>query len=140
MKLRQKIDRWLDRRSLSFPEDWEVSWSKEGFGLRCRKNEDAAPSFLLRWSDVESVDAFQIDLLTIDGVVLEFVCHDKVYEVMEDSQGWEQFAQSLSEHLPGCAAFHTWYRLVTRTAFDENRANIYKRKSDAQLAVSGNRR
>lgn len=132
MTLREKISRWLDRRELSYPEDWGVTWSKEGFALRCRKVEDAEPSFQVRWADVDSVDAFQIDLLTIDGVVLEFACNEKVYEVMQDAHGWEEFAPLLSEYLPGSTDFNSWYRLVTRTAFDENRESIYRRKSEAQ--------
>jgi len=128
----EKISRWMLRRGLRFPEDWEVTWSNEGFVLRCQMDEQAAPSFSVRWAEVDEVEAFQIDLVTIDGVVLEFICIDRRYEVMQDTQGWEQFATAIPEYLPGAVGFHSWYRRVTRKAFDENREQIYKRTKAQQ--------
>jgi len=126
--LSEKISRWMRHRRLRFPEDWQVTWSNEGFVLRCPEADDAIPSFSMRWADVEAVEAFQIDLLTIDAVVLEFMSKDLRYEVMQDTQGWEEFAMAISSYLPA-PDFHSWYRRVTRTAFDENRVQIYKRST-----------
>jgi hypothetical protein len=133
--LKQKISRWLGRRGMEFPKDWEVKWSNDGFVFRCQKVEGATPCFSVRWADVDAVDAFQIDLFTIDAVVLEFTCGDQTYEVIQDTQGWEQFATAMTDHLTGIAGFHSWYRLVTRKAFEENRERIYSREREAQQVV-----
>jgi hypothetical protein len=113
---------------------WLVRYDDLGFTVeRSRVGEVVPKTTVVRWIDVERVEAFKRDLITIDQVCVGMLFADDWWiQVDEDIEGFYDFIGALPRHLHGCLPPDRWWREVDLPAFETNRMVLWDRaKSDA---------
>lgn len=107
--------------------DDAVDFDANGFQWHSLKNPKATP-IQFPWTDVRSVVAFKVDLLTYDEIRLRFIrSSDNGFEISEHAKGWSELTEALPQHLPGCKAFSEWLWTVAEPAFARNETLIFRR-------------
>ncbi len=78
----------------------------------------------IKWSDIIRIDAYKIDLITIDEIRLDIVLEKFQFTITEETPNWNLFIEKSKE------VFTTipkdWDRIITKPAFNANYITIYK--------------
>ena len=89
---------------------------------------DDRGEYVVAWQDVIRVEAFKIDLFTVDQICIELILRDGyALEINEEMDGWFELMEKLPEYLPGCKKFHEWFMNVAVPAFETNETTLYQR-------------
>lgn len=98
-------------------------------GLTVRDSRPAQKGALsVPWTDIHRISAFKTDCYTYDTISLALgLPNGRGFELPEDFGGWQEFAEALPLHLPGCKQFHEWFMVVASPAFETNLTEIYVR-------------
>lgn len=83
------------------------------------------------WRDVEQIETFKRDLLTIDQICLAFCVSGIRYEFWEEDAGFDLLAKLMEEKFPSIP--EGWYGQVMQPAFATNQRTLWKR--DGSTAV-----
>jgi hypothetical protein len=78
------------------------------------------------WKEIERLEAYKRDLLTIDQVCLDFVLAQTVITISEDSEGFRPFINKLQEQFPAIEKDWDWE--ITQPPFATNFMVLYERK------------
>ncbi len=63
----------------------------------------------LKWSDVGRVDVYKRDVYVGDlSCLLISVVEDRVYEITDESPGWDEVADAIERFLPGALPYKEW--------------------------------
>lgn len=96
----------------------------------------------IKWTDIERIQAYKIDLLTTDEVCMDITYDNKILKITEETKGWYQFSEKLKSALP--LNYDNWETLVIETPFKYNLTTIYERsdrimpsKSNFYSAIKG---
>src|SRR5687767_15676747 len=54
----------------------------------------------VNWEDIDQLNAYKVDLMSIDRIDLEIVYSGKVFAISEDLPGWYRFINKLQEVFP----------------------------------------
>ena len=92
----------------------------DGFKLT---NEDFTR--IIKWSEIDSINAYKKDLLAYDIVIMEIVCGENTLLINEESPGWFQLVLRLKEIFKEIPK--DWDTEIIQPAFKENYTVIYKR-------------
>ncbi len=128
---------WANRREAanrySSTKTWE-KWSAEILPHGLKVELDSARSWRsgwrqtveFEWSEISKVVAYKTDEFSSDTVWLEFESEqgDSV-ALPEDAPEWNQVANDLPQHLPGCPDLSSWRPRVLNPAFETNRTVLY---------------
>ncbi len=79
----------------------------------------------LQWNEITQMNAYKIDLITTDCIVLEIVYGDEVITINEELRGWYQFVIKTKQVFPSIPK--DWDINIMFPPFAENRTTIYKR-------------
>jgi hypothetical protein len=89
----------------------------------------------IKWADIERMQAYKVDLLTIDEICIDITFDNKTIIITEETKGWYQFIEKLK------SAFtlknNNWETLVLKNAFEYNFTIIYERE-DRKMPLKSN--
>lgn len=89
----------------------------------------------IKWTDIERIQAYKVDLLTTDEVCIEITNDNKILMISEETKGWYQFIDKLKSKLsPTC---DNWEALVLEKPFEYNLTTIYER-ADRKMPSKSN--
>jgi hypothetical protein len=92
-----------------------------------RRRADWTESFA--WSDVIRVDAYKVDVLTIDKLCWRIQLRDgRGYEVNEDQEGWDALLEAAPEAIPGFPRSGEWWSGTVFPPFEECGSTIFERE------------
>jgi acyl carrier protein len=97
----------------------EFEYSEEGF---CYGND------LYRWNDIREINAYKVDLFTVDDVRMEMRFQEYVLTLSEDTPGWHQFQIRLKQAFPQIDA--DWEYKIWKPAFATNYTTLFKRSAN----------
>ena len=115
------------------------------------KPEPALPDgelFRIRWTDVQEIVAYKLDLMAVDCICLGFRTQDEAdyYEVVEEDRGYKELASELERVFPEIR--NDWFQKVAFPAFETNwttiwgqplnEVSVWRRRASAAL-IAGNR-
>jgi len=110
--------------------DRDLDWLKifdQGFEIRGGKD-----SHLYRWTDVEAIFGFKLDLITTDEICLDlFFIDQKSIRFSESMPGWNMFNASLFLYFS--AIPETWENEIVKPPFETNLTLLYDRKNRSIL-------
>ena len=109
--------------SMSLDEDDIINFFLEDDGISF-ENRAGKKSAGFRWSQVQSIETYKIDLLTYDEAALKFKTDIGEFEILEGHSAFSDLAAGLHEIFE---VDQEWYFEVTETAFKENRRVLYIR-------------
>ena len=81
----------------------------------------------IKLSEIDAIDAYKVDLLTMDDIRFDIYVGDSVYTLSEDNHQFNQLDKIFAEYLEGYMA--NWREVVVLPAFETNMTRIYG-KSD----------
>lgn len=79
----------------------------------------------IKWEDIERLEAYKADLLTIDEVCIDITFDYKTIIITEGTKGWYQFIGKLKAALS--LTNENWEALVLETPFEYKLTTIYER-------------
>lgn len=80
------------------------------------------------WSDILSVNAFQVDCFIIDQIrLLVQLSDNKHIELTGDMNGWDNLLKALPEYLQGCQSESECWPLAAFPPFKPNVTLLYQR-------------
>lgn len=77
------------------------------------------------WLEVERLEAYKIDLLSVDEVCLDIVLSNSVITITEETDGWNNFLLQLHEQFPRIEK--DWYPKIIQPPFQTNYTVLYER-------------
>ncbi len=89
----------------------------------------------IKWTDIERLQAYKADLLTIDEICIDITFDNKTIIVTEETKGWYQFIDKVKTALP--LTNDNWEALVFETPFAYNLTTIYER-ADRKMPSKSN--
>lgn len=89
----------------------------------------------IKWVDIERIEAYKADLLTIDEICIDITYDNKTIIVTEETKGWYQFIDKLKSTLR--LTDDNWETSVLETPFEYNPITIYER-ADRKMPVKPN--
>jgi hypothetical protein len=98
----------------------------DGVSLRDREGD----AWVVRWEEVERIEAYKLDLITTDKVCLSLVARGLLHVVDEETRGWPELTRVLDERF---ALKGDWLDVVTHPAFATNRSILWDRKVRSAL-------
>ncbi|MDH7461206.1 hypothetical protein QEG73_07940 [Chitinophagaceae bacterium 26-R-25] len=79
----------------------------------------------IKWSDIERLIAYKLDLLTTDRICIDIVYNEYQITVSEETPGWYQFVEKTKITFPSIP--NNWEAEVMHPAFETNLTVIYQR-------------
>ena len=82
-------------------------------------------SRIIKWSDIDKINAYKKDLYTYDLVVMEIICEENALTINEESPGWFQLILKLKiifETIP-----KDWEMNIIQPTFATNFTTIYNK-------------
>ena len=95
-------------------------YSEDGFKFT---NENF--SKIIKWSEIDQINAYKKDLYAYDLIVMEIVCGEKALTINEETPGWFQLVLKLKEVFE--AIPKDWDMEITQPPFETNFTNIYNK-------------
>jgi len=89
----------------------------------------------IKWTDIERIQAYKVDLLTTDEVCIEITYDNKILMISEETRGWYQFIDKLKSKLS--LIYDNWEALVLEKPFEYNLTTIYER-ADRKMPSKSN--
>lgn len=77
------------------------------------------------WNDIVKIEAFKIDLLTFDEIVMEFETTERQMTITESTNGWNDFITHLPKVFPSINP--EWWPEVVQPSFAESRTIVYEK-------------
>ncbi len=84
----------------------------------------------LRWSDIDQVQAFKLDLIERETVCLELTAGQKSYTIDDETSGWAELLDATARQ------FHIatdWLTIVIAPVFATNRSVLWDRRTASAL-------
>lgn len=78
---------------------------------------------LIKWSDIEQINAYKKDVYVYDLVVMEIVIGENILTINEETPGWFQLIIKLKEIFRDIP--EDWEIKITQPAFAKNFTTIY---------------
>ena len=116
----------MARFKSSPPPDPTIRVRDGGFDLISPEGGDHQES--VDWVDVEQIDTYKVDLITIDCVYLSFKTGDQVVAVSEDWDGFGALSKEMLEEFP--SVDEDWKTHIVLPPFEERRDVLF-RKTDS---------
>jgi hypothetical protein len=112
--------------NLESPHGVIVAGDAENLTIRSGNNQCSE----LRWSNIEEVHAYKVDLFTTDLICLSFKQFDdpEYYEIHEEMAGYRELLKLLPSCLPGFSL--EWFPAVAFPAFQANHLVIWRKSSE----------
>ena len=79
----------------------------------------------IRWNDIEEINAYKLDRVTIDEICFDIVLSETVITISEKIEGWQIFTDKLESVLTGFD--NEWFSRVAHPAFKTNLTTVYQR-------------
>lgn len=77
------------------------------------------------WKDIESLEGYKRDLMTIDQICLDIVLKETIITISEDTEGFGPFIEELKKQFPSIDKDWDWK--ITQTPFATNLTVLFKR-------------
>src|SRR5437763_1969109 len=71
----------------------------------------------LRWSEIDQIQAFNLDLITREDVCLELVAGQKAYTIDDETSGWSELLDEVARQFQIAA---DWLSIVVTPVFATN--------------------
>ena len=82
-------------------------------------------SRIIKWSEIDKINAYKKDLYAYDLVVMEIICEENTLTINEESPGWFQLVLKLKENFETIPK--DWDMNITQPAFATNFITIYSK-------------
>ena len=109
--------------------DQELHLIKNGFEIN-----DGTSTSIIKWDEIEKIDAFKRDLLTEDQICLEIHVNKKLFYCSEDFEGWTEFGSELKIQLVELEK--NWFSKISQPPFEGSRITIFP-KLEYNCSVCG---
>jgi len=80
---------------------------------------------LIKWTDIERIEAYKADLMTTDEICLDIIYNNKTITITEETFGWYQFINRMKSALS--IINDNWEASVLKTPFEYDLTTIYER-------------
>ena len=81
-----------------------------------------------KWSEINTVYGYKIDLLTYDEICIDILTIDQnKYTITESTSGWFQFISRLSENIKSIEI--DWYLKIANPAFEKNLTLLFDKRN-----------
>jgi len=125
--LQRVIERIKSLREGRTNTEYAIETSASGVCLAWRTMENETGEENLDWSEIEEVETYKVDLITVDCICVSLVRGESQMVLTEDMNGWQDFLAALSLRLDGFPRKDEWYAEVLQPAFDANQKTLWKR-------------
>ncbi len=92
----------------------DFTFNEEGFTFNSR---------FWSWIDIESIIAYQVDLMTFDEICIDIVLKGSIITLSEEADGFNEFLGICSRKLKGF--MNDWFSKVAFPAFATNQTLLY---------------
>lgn len=110
----------IDEKTVEFTADGVFTYKEDAFTIQLDDKERA-----IRWNDITLIQAYKIDQLTFDTIVIEIHLADTYITIHDETPGYIKFMETASGKLTGFK--NNWFEIVAFPAFETNLTIIYKR-------------
>jgi hypothetical protein len=79
----------------------------------------------IEWKDIDELNVFKEDLITIDSIAMEIVCNGNYITINEETPGWYQFViktKQIFSQVPS-----DWDVAIIQPPFERNYQTIYRK-------------
>jgi hypothetical protein len=98
-------------------------YNENGFKISIEKTIEK-----YKWSEINTVYGYKIDLITYDEICIDFLTIDQnKYTITESTSGWFQFISRLSENIKSIEI--DWYLKIANPAFEKNLTLLYDKQN-----------
>lgn len=81
----------------------------------------------ITWDEIESLNAYKLDLMAFDEVCLDIVLEKKFITVTEKTDGWNEFLKKLQLQFPSIEK--DWDMRITQPPFVTNFITLFTRNN-----------
>jgi hypothetical protein len=92
-------------------------------------SQDNTESMRMQWNEIDKVVAYKRDLFAFDLICLALADKNRSIELAEDMEGWDEFLDALSAHLPDMPATSAWRNKVAPPPFATNQMILFSRRT-----------
>jgi hypothetical protein len=98
-------------------EEGIFTYTDHSFSIQSKK---------IYWKDIICINAYKIDQITVDCIVVEIQLAETSITLNEEMKGFMKFMESASTHLPNFKK--DWFEVIAFPPFETNFTTIYERQ------------
>jgi hypothetical protein len=117
-RLRQ-LAAWFQRPAAT------TSLTDDDVGVAIGRSDRTEP-ILIRWDEVDEIEAFKVDFYSFDDVRLVLCAGELRYELSEEFPGFVDVMCRMQDRFPTIPK--DWYMIVRETAFERNFRVLWSRR------------